>query len=307
MHNNLEKKLDNWLSNSPAQLFFHHRSSRRLTVLAYHGVNDPACFEEQLRYLVRNMHPVSLSEILGAVRGRHQLPERAVLLTFDDGERSVLEQGCALLTQYNVPAVVFVVTGLLNTQLPYWWVEVKHLVRAGAIPTGCPKEDPEAVARYLKVIPDEQRVTIIDNLRKQTKRKPVLAQPQLQAAELRVMESLGIAIGNHTETHPCLDHCPAEKIRTELVQSHDALCKILGHPPVAFAYPNGNIDSNAESILHELGYEVAFLFDHRVSSLYPENCYRISRVRVDSNTHLARFKTIVSGLHSAIHYGIGRC
>jgi hypothetical protein len=61
--------LDTVLRRSPAQPAFRWRASRRLAVLAYHGIDDAAGFERHLDHLRRAASPVSLEDVL-ATRSR---------------------------------------------------------------------------------------------------------------------------------------------------------------------------------------------------------------------------------------------
>ena len=54
--------------------------------------------------------PVSLTQLERVRRGEARLPERAVLLTFDDGLRSFAERALPVLERYGFPAVLSVVT-----------------------------------------------------------------------------------------------------------------------------------------------------------------------------------------------------
>tara|TARA_R100001039_G_scaffold23811_1_gene14973 strand:- start:1787 stop:3748 length:1962 start_codon:yes stop_codon:yes gene_type:complete len=67
--------------------------------------------------------PVSLQQILDARAGKAPLPEKAVLLTFDDGYRSFYDIVFPLLKLYNFPAVQAVVGSWLDTpaggRVPY--------------------------------------------------------------------------------------------------------------------------------------------------------------------------------------------
>jgi len=49
------------------------------------------------------------------------------LVTFDDGERSVIEKGAPVLDELSIPCLLFVVAGLLDTDTPFWWEEVAAL------------------------------------------------------------------------------------------------------------------------------------------------------------------------------------
>lgn len=282
------------MRRSPAQWWFGSRAVGRLAVLGYHGVDDPDGFARQLDRLLRIARPVSLDDVELAVATRRPLPGRAVLITFDDGERSVYERGLPLLQERGVPAVAFVIPSLLDTDTPFWWYEVDRLVAAGA-------GDGRTAAqwlRYLKHVPDHERLAALAGLR--DGHGPV-RQRQLTTAEVRALDAGGVRVENHSLTHPLLDRCSDADVRAEVTAAHEALAKILGRAPRSFAYPNGNFDVRAERVLGELGYRSAFLFDHRLSPRVPDHGLRISRLRVATSTPPDRFETILSGLHPAVH------
>lgn len=297
--------LDTALRWSLAQPLFRWRAARRLTVLAYHTVSDPEQFARHLDVLLQTMRPVSLEEVLGTVRGRHRLPPQAVLVTFDDGHRSVLEEGAPLLQARGIPAVVFVVAGLLGTDTPYWFTEARELVRFGGRADGVDSADPDAVVRAMKRLPDAERLAALEGLRC-TAGTPAPRLPQLHKEELKELERMGVAVGNHTLTHPCLDRCSDAKVKEEVEKAHAVLAEALGHVPRAFAYPNGDEDPRVVEAVARCGYEAAFLFDHRQSPVPPPEPLRISRLRIDTTSSLDRLRTATSGLHPALHHALGR-
>ncbi|MGO1002417.1 poly-beta-1,6-N-acetyl-D-glucosamine N-deacetylase PgaB [Lysobacter sp. CA196] len=100
-----------------------------LLVLSYHDVRDEVArkgdpdayavstqnFAAHLDWLSgHGYHPVSLSEIIAASRGGKPLPPKAVLLTFDDGLRSIYTHVFPLLRAYNYPALMAVVTSWVD-------------------------------------------------------------------------------------------------------------------------------------------------------------------------------------------------
>jgi peptidoglycan/xylan/chitin deacetylase (PgdA/CDA1 family) len=290
MNSGLRAAIDGLLVHSPAQWAFARRAGRRLAVLAYHDVDDPARFDEHLDVLVRDAHPVALDSVVAAARGSAALPERAVLVTFDDGARSVLDIALPLLRDRGIPAVAFVVTGVLDLDRPYWWTEVEALAAS---------EGP-AFVRRLKTVDDDERLAAMAELRR-VAMTPAPSVPQLRRHELSALESAGIAVGNHSHTHPCLPRCDAEKIRAEVEEAHAVLTAALGHPPVAFAYPNGDCDERTRAAVGACGYEIAFLFDHRLATVPAEDPLRVSRLRVDATTSIDRLRAVLSGLHPAVH------
>jgi peptidoglycan/xylan/chitin deacetylase (PgdA/CDA1 family) len=265
-----------------------------LRVLCYHGIDDPDAFARQLEWLVRHLRPVALDDVVESVRDQRPLPPRSVLVTFDDGNRSVLDRAAPLLHARRVPAVVFVVTDLIGTERPFWWDEVNDL--AGA--------DGPALVRTLKTVDNHERLAALDALRR-TAATPRSA-PQLTGSELRELDAAGVAVASHSRTHPCLPRCTDDEVIDEVRGSREALSELLGHPPVAFAYPNGDVDDRSRAAVREAGYSIAFTFDHRISPNPPPEAEAVSRVRVNADDTLARFQAIVGGAHPALHRALGR-
>ncbi|MCT1550185.1 polysaccharide deacetylase family protein [Brevibacterium casei] len=99
------------------------------TVLMYHGVADVdaaadpenlmvpvSAFEQQMTHLMRSGYRIlSEAEYLDWLDGR-PLSGRSVLVTFDDGYRSVLRNAVPILTRLGVPAICYVCPGLLGGQ-----------------------------------------------------------------------------------------------------------------------------------------------------------------------------------------------
>lgn len=64
----------------------------------------------QLQYLVdQDYYYPSYQEVRAFAQGKHTLPARSVVLTFDDGEQGFLKYGTQLLEQYQVPGTSFLI------------------------------------------------------------------------------------------------------------------------------------------------------------------------------------------------------
>ncbi|WP_033219152.1 polysaccharide deacetylase family protein [Kitasatospora phosalacinea] len=292
--------LDALLRRSPLQPVFRAHAARRLAVLAYHGIDDPAAFRAQMERLARTARPVGVDEVARAAEHRRPLPDRSVLVTFDDGDRTVLTEALPVLARLGVPAAAYVITDLVGGDQPYWWTEAAHLVAHGGRADALPGLDPSAAVRRLKALPDAERRSALAELRA-TATRQAPRQRQLSRDDLHALADAGLAIGNHTASHPCLDRCDDADIDAQLLAAHDKLTRWMGCPPTSFAYPNGNYDPRADRVLRTLGYRTGFLFDHRHAELAPAHRLRISRLRVNSHTGRDRFDTILSGLHPAVH------
>ncbi len=265
-----------------------------LAVLAYHGVEDADRFAAHLDHLRDHTNPISVHDLAESLQGR-PLPERAVLVTFDDGDRTVLTTAAPLLEERSIPAICFVVTALLGTDSAFWWDEAAAYSAPG---TGV------ETVRRLKTMANSDRLAELDEMRREA--ADSITRRQLDADDLAALIAHGVAIGNHTHSHPCLDRCTGGEVGDEIRQSHDVLSGLLGEPCRWFAYPNGNLDRRAEATLVSLGYAGAFLFDHRLARRPESSPMRISRLRVNATTPLHRLELILSGLHPRLHRLRGR-
>ena len=288
------------LGRGPLPWLGRRLTRNRLVVLAYHGVDDRASFARHLDHLQRHHSVVSIDEVLAALNGA-SLPPNAVLITFDDGERTVLTDGLPELQKRSLPSVLFAIAGFIDTDEPFWWYEVESLYeRGGRVEAPVTGEGAPALVSALKHVPDDQRLAALDVLRT-TAGGNGCRQGQLTADELRHLDANGMHVANHSLTHPLLDRCQDEKIRDEVLTAAAQLEGILQRPMRAFAYPNGNADARVAAAVRDSGADLAFLFDHKVGRWLPEDPMFVSRVCVNSDCSRDRFVAIVSGVHSAFH------
>ncbi len=98
-----------------------------LRVLAYHDLNDASIFEDHLRFLVSSGYNIiDINSLKNHLFNNEKLPLNSVLITFDDGDVSVLDLGLPILQKYDLPSVMFVITGLIDSDNTFWcrWVEL---------------------------------------------------------------------------------------------------------------------------------------------------------------------------------------
>lgn len=66
--------------------------------------------------------------------------------------------------------------------------------------------------------------------------------PTMCWSELQALIEAGWSLGSHTVSHPWLTRCDEETVLRELREASDTLLARTGRPPVAFAYPYGDVD-----------------------------------------------------------------
>ncbi len=116
-----------------------------VAILMYHRVHDAtsgpsglcvsrAHFTEHMEHLRRHYSVLSLRKLAALLAGG-RLPERAVVLTFDDGYADNLWNAKPILARWDLPATVFVATGYVGQSREFWWDELDRLLlQAGTLP-----------------------------------------------------------------------------------------------------------------------------------------------------------------------------
>lgn len=134
-------------------------ASHELTILCYHEISErsealdavytvtPTQLERHLDWLKTNgYHFVSINDVLADRAGRKPLPEKAILLTFDDGYQSVFTHVFPLLKALKAPAVVAIVGSWLEEngsvnfdgrEIPrkdlMTWSEIREMQNSGLV------------------------------------------------------------------------------------------------------------------------------------------------------------------------------
>ena len=117
-----------------------------VSVLLYHRFDEDrypttttssAQFEQHLSYLKANGYTViSMDHLAECVEGRRPLPDRAVVITIDDGFISEYERAVPLLRKYGYPFALFVSTGSVGATAYVSWEQLRQVqARGGTI--GC--------------------------------------------------------------------------------------------------------------------------------------------------------------------------
>ena len=247
------------------------RPWRGVAVLAYHGLRNSertvigtseelhvraSVFERHLQVLRALATPISLEQWRQAVTHHRPLPPRAVLVTFDDGYRSVAELALPLLERYEVPAVAFVCTGPPASGELMWYDALERRGRASDIEAA--KLMTYAAWRQLV---DDVRLLAIDG-----DDRALMTPHQVATLAQHPL----VEIGAHTVDHPILARATAAVQRQQIEESISTLRMWTGAQPRAFAYPNGlpGIDFTSETVamMADVGVNRAFSTEPRFAA-----------------------------------------
>lgn len=112
-----------------------------LPVLNYHQVNDrfqtvltmkPENFEEQIKYLHDNgYHSITQAQFDAYMTGETELPDKSVMITFDDGYVDNYEYAYPILKKYGMTGTIFVITNLVGTKGYLTWPQIREMSAGG--------------------------------------------------------------------------------------------------------------------------------------------------------------------------------
>jgi peptidoglycan/xylan/chitin deacetylase (PgdA/CDA1 family) len=295
------------------------RSEAKALVLCYHRVNEslsdprlcvtPSHFAEHLEVLRKRAHPISLQQLSQALLDGN-LPDRSVVVTFDDGYADNLYNAKPLLERYGIPATVFVITGYVGQEREFWWDELDRLfLRLDALPESLdlrvdgrtyrweleepadPSEEAASSSRrslhnllwkVLRPITEGERQRVLHELRGWAGAEEAV-RPSHRPLTLGEVVALGqgglIEVGAHTVTHPALRKLPEASQRDEVSGSKAWLEEILNCPVNGFSYPYGNLSEQTVSIVREAGFSCACSTQADIVGLSTER-FQLPRVEV---------------------------
>lgn len=123
--------------------------SARVPILMYHYLSVPPSdadiyrqdlsvtpenFEQQLRYLTENGYTtITLKDLVYHLTRGYPLPERPVILTFDDGYRDNFLHAYRLLRRFNSVGTFFLITSFIDENRPEYltWGQVRVMHQGG--------------------------------------------------------------------------------------------------------------------------------------------------------------------------------
>jgi peptidoglycan/xylan/chitin deacetylase (PgdA/CDA1 family) len=266
----------------------NHGKGRRLRTALYHHIAPPDSslvnkldvttlpdvFESHVRKMARNYEFASLDDVLEGV-----LPRRALLITFDDGYRSIVEVALPILRNLGIPSVFFITGACLNRKSLPLDNLLSHCCATVGVDRIAAALDPTArVARtfpqllgLIATMPYGRRLGLGDDLAERFEvdqaRLRFESRMFLDPDDLAGLAAYGCEVASHTRTHLfCRSIVDEEAADEELVAYARRLKSLTGRPVRAFSYPYGNREDATplvERMLRESGHAVSFLAESR--------------------------------------------
>jgi peptidoglycan/xylan/chitin deacetylase (PgdA/CDA1 family)/CelD/BcsL family acetyltransferase involved in cellulose biosynthesis len=258
-----------------ARIFYYHRVNNDND--PYFDAITTDLFEVHMRYLARHYKVVSLAEVHRHLEGGDS-NEMVVGVTFDDGYRDNYECAFPILKRYNIPATIFLTTGVLDSGELLWFEQLAEAVKKTGqeyidLEIDIPRrfwmrnqperlESNRRIFGLLRGFSDTDRRTwladILGRLGRpgDSERKGKM----LTWDQVRLMNANGIDFGGHTVTHPFLSKLTPRQAEWEISECKRRIDEETQKPADFFAYPNGREEDFAASnkeLLRNAGYRGA--------------------------------------------------
>ena len=275
-----------------------------------HGVT-PASFEAQLKLLGTAGTFVGARQIRAALQGK-PLPERSLVITFDDGLREQCDHAWPVLSRLGIPAIFFINTAP-RAEAKVMTVHKIHILRSQVAPVEFPGvlrrnaknlgidielggADPQAAAQYPYDAPEVARVKYLLNAQlahddrdrlidacfaevHPGRESAMSHELYMETAQMRLLAERG-CIGSHLHDHLSIGFLSELAAQEQIHLSMVHLAKWTGLRPYAMSYPYGSqqiCPPSVGAIAAREGIEFAFTME------------RAGNRKFDLPLHLARF------------------
>lgn len=321
------------------RLFLLFAPQGRLVILNYHRISDKRDekslsifdigvtgqkFEKEMRYLARNFSVIPFSQAIDLLKNENNWPRFPVVISFDDGYRDIYLNAFPILEKFNLSAIVFVSTRMVEKGEPFWWDELEDLVENNHLEEmklaleNCFSPEYDLDLGHLVTIQDKR--TFLETLTEQIKKikgsyrdellnrlKPLLnlgkesKREVLSWNEIKKLRKSRIEFGSHTHNHYLLTFEEQKTSIEELKTSKQILEERLEEKIEFLSYPSGLFNSEIEKLAEGCGYKAG------CSTLYGFNhkgidFFSLKRLSLEESQSLDDFKISLGRLFGALPF-----
>lgn len=255
---------------------------RKVTFLLFHDMEADAA-ERNFGYLKQHYNIIGLNDYLDAVHNKKHLPNKAVVITFDDGHVSNYAL-LPIIRRMQIPVTIFLCSSIVGTHRHFWFrhsTEIKPQVEA------------------LKKIPNEQRLERL--------RQYGFAQEQeydeIQALSKEQIEEMTpwVNFQSHTCFHPILPQSDYTTAENEIKDSKQQLEETFGLTINALSYPNGDYSERDIYLAQTAGYECGVTADSGYNDMKTD-LFRLKRFSVNDAKNTTELMVKASGCYALLKH-----
>ena len=292
-----------------------------LRILTYHRVAEPAAtpllnpriisatpsvFASQMQHLAESYNVVTMEQALAATLHQKRLPDRAVLITFDDGYFDFIDHAWPILNKLKLPSTVYIPTSYPdNPELVFWWDKlyaafsqtVENKLQIDSLKEELLLTDNKQrmqslklLQNFVKTLPNNEAMDLVENVCHMLGVVDVVKQSAMNWDQLRSLHKEGVTLGAHTRTHPLLTQLSHDEVRKEIKGSCEDLKREIGDVLPVFAYPNGSHNQDVVDIVGQEGFDLSVTVIDGLNDMNTVDPLRLNRTEITQRTSSLLFK-----------------
>lgn len=276
---------------------------------------DLQFFKKQIQFFKENFNIITMEDVIASYTDNYNLPEKAVLLTFDDGYSDNYLNVFPILKEENIqgsffiPGKTFVEHQLLDVnkihfvlastninnlvqdifkQLNYYRGKEfdipsnEELFKKYAKDERFDKKEVIFVKRLLQtVLPEELRNTIASNIFNKyvgLSEEKFAYELYMNYDQIKCMQRAGMYIGMHGYDHYWLGELESQKMQQDIDKSLEVMSEIINPKLWVMNYPYGSYNDNVINYIQSKGCVLGISTDVRIADLSIDNKYILPRL-----------------------------
>ncbi|MEW5904934.1 MAG: poly-beta-1,6-N-acetyl-D-glucosamine N-deacetylase PgaB [Pseudomonadota bacterium] len=224
-------------------IFSYHEIAEKSETLDSTYAVSPASFDAQMKWLVDNgYHFIRIDDIIDHRKHGKPLPDKAVLITFDDGYQSIYANAFPVIKQYHIPTVVALVGS---------WLQAKDKVDVGGYPIDRQKFLSQAEIREMVASGLVEVGSHSYDLH-----RGILGNPQGNMEPAVITRQWLSEQGTYED-----DKHYQQRIHADLKANNDFLQRYTGQRPRVMVWPYGDYNLEVRRIAERLGMPIGLTLD----------------------------------------------
>lgn len=265
---------------------------------------DKSFFRQQIEFMKNNFNIVTMEQVIDAVRGKYDLPEKALLLTFDDGYVDNYTFAFPILEEYGVqgsffiPGKTFATHQLLDVNkihyilasadiskltedvkkemdryrgIEFDYAPTDELFHEYAVANRFDVKETIFVKRMLQtVLPEKLRNIISSNLFEKyvgISEEKLAYELYMTQEQIRTLKRHGMFIGFHGYDHYWMGNLSPEQMRKDVDMALETLDEFIDRKCWAANYPYGDYNQEVIEYIKSQGACAGFTTDVRAAEI----------------------------------------
>ena len=275
---------------------------------------DTRVLREQLEFFKSNFNVITMEQVMDAIEDKNNLPEKALLLTFDDGYIDNYTYAMPLLEEFGmqgsffIPGKTFATHQLLDVNKIHYMLasaDISKLVEdvkekmnyyrgreydfptneelwnEYAIENRWDSKETIFVKRMLQtVLPERLRNQISSDLFKKyvgVTEEQLAYELYMTEEQIRTMKRHGMFIGLHGYDHYWLGKLPKEQMQQDISKALETLDEFIDRKRWVMNYPYGNYSQDVLDYVKSEGACVGLSTEVRVAEIGKDNDLTLPR------------------------------